>query len=160
MAAISTSFVTQHLCDVMWKLHKQQQDTADHNDDDGDDDDDDDGTLPTALTMQGSTCDSNHSESSKQRRDHLNNNNGNHHRPKVEESDIVALCDELLYGHKKFTSVTMIGCSLALALAQMMLCAAIADSMIVATSGRSCAYGLTTVSNTLHYKPINEAVLG
>jgi hypothetical protein len=99
VAAISTSFVVQKLCDVMWRTHKDEI--------------------------------------------HHGGNDGGGGRPRLDESDIVALCDEL-FSQKKLASLTMIGCALSLALAQMMLCAAIADSMIVASTGQSCGYGPTT----------------
>lgn len=60
--------------------------------------------------------------------------------PKSEESDIVAL-SEKIFRRKRAASWAMIGCALALALAQMMLCAAIADSMLVASMGKSCGVG-------------------
>ena len=42
---------------------------------------------------------------------------------------------------RRMASLAMVGCALALALAQMMLCAKIADSMIVASFGKNCGLG-------------------
>lgn len=62
-----------------------------------------------------------------------------HSAPQLEDSDIVALSDQL-FRQKKLSSLAMVGCALSLALAQMMLCAAIADSMFVALLGQSCGF--------------------
>ena len=60
----------------------------------------------------------------------------------LKEADLVALSDQL-FQKKKEASIAMVCCALSLALAQMMLCAAIADSMFVAAFGRSCGLGMT-----------------
>ncbi|KAL7451427.1 hypothetical protein ACHAWC_003260 [Mediolabrus comicus] len=63
--------------------------------------------------------------------------------PSLEKTSIVG---QSLEAYGKNTSVyaalTMVASALCLALAQMMLCAAILDGMLVSTMGQSCALGL------------------
>ena len=69
--------------------------------------------------------------------------------PKLENSDIVALSGEAWGGKrssKQIASIAMVGCALALALAQMMLCAKIADAMIVASFDQAC--GITPIPSS------------
>ena len=88
------------------------------------------------------------------------------HYPTLEESDMVALAQDAFVTkqqphttHNKllnnktnaasirqWTALAMIGCALALALAQMMLCAKIADAMIVASLGSACGFGMNPVA--------------
>eukprot|EP00934_Nitzschia_sp_Nitz4_P003966 Nitzschia sp. Nitz4//scaffold14_size191712//111179//112555//NITZ4_001732-RA/size191712-processed-gene-0.277-mRNA-1//1//CDS//3329536954//3956//frame0 len=56
-------------------------------------------------------------------------------------TDLVSLSG-LILKHQRLACWIMVACALALALAQMMLCAAIVDSMIVATLGVSCGFGV------------------
>lgn len=79
-----------------------------------------------------------------------------HDRPKLEETDIVAL-SEKLFSFKKSAAWAMVGCALSLALAQMMLCAAIADSMLVAAVGQSCGLAPHVVCTShLSMKPFQD----
>jgi len=69
--------------------------------------------------------------------------------PKLETTSIVGQSVEA-YGKKAgvYAALTMVASALCLALAQMMLCAAILDGMLVSTTGQSCALGLPTTSST------------
>uniref|UniRef100_A0A7S2Q4V9 Amino acid transporter transmembrane domain-containing protein n=1 Tax=Skeletonema marinoi TaxID=267567 RepID=A0A7S2Q4V9_9STRA len=69
--------------------------------------------------------------------------------PKLETTSIVGQSVEA-YGKKAgvYAALTMVASALCLALAQMMLCAAILDGMLVSTTGQSCALGLPTSSNS------------
>ena len=124
VGTVSTSFVLQKLCDVMWKTQKDHHENS--------------------SSIQNRPADTH---------DHRTTTTG---RPRLEETDIVALSHEL-YDQKVLASLIMIGCALSLALAQMMLCAAISDSMIVAVTGQSCGYGPTTLqthcTSNLSMKP-------
>eukprot|EP00984_Skeletonema_dohrnii_P001822 scaffold604_cov111-Skeletonema_dohrnii-CCMP3373.AAC.3 len=83
-----------------------------------------------------------------------NGNNGGatsvaYPQPKLETTSIVGQSVEA-YGKKAgvYAALTMVASALCLALAQMMLCAAILDGMLVSTTGQSCALGLPTTSST------------
>lgn len=69
--------------------------------------------------------------------------------PKLETTSIVGQSVEA-YGKKAgvYAALTMVASALCLALAQMMLCAAILDGMLVSTTGQSCALGLPTSSSS------------
>ena len=69
--------------------------------------------------------------------------------PKLETTSIVGQSVEA-YGKKAgvYAALTMVASALCLALAQMMLCAAILDGMLVSTTGQSCALGLPTTSSS------------
>jgi hypothetical protein len=76
--------------------------------------------------------------------DNISSNNSNlAPQPSLEKTSIVG---QSLEAYGKNTSVyaalTMVASALCLALAQMMLCAAILDGMLVSTMGQSCALGL------------------
>lgn len=66
--------------------------------------------------------------------------------PRLGESDIVALSEnawpENRSRARRLASIAMVCCALALALAQMMLCAKIGDAMLVASLGSSCGMSL------------------
>jgi hypothetical protein len=79
-------------------------------------------------------------------------------RPSLEEFDIVALSNKL-FSQKKLAAWAMVGCALSLALAQMMVCAAVADSMLVAAVGQSCAVApprVFTCTSHLSIKPFQS----
>ena len=63
--------------------------------------------------------------------------------PSLEKTSIVGQSLEA-YGRRTsvYVALTMVASALCLALAQMMLCAAILDGMLVSTMGQSCALGL------------------
>ena len=64
---------------------------------------------------------------------------------------------------RRMASLAMVGCALALALAQMMLCAKIADSMIVASFGKNCGLGwdaLFHCTSNLSMQPFAAAPVG
>ena len=69
--------------------------------------------------------------------------------PLLEKTSIVGQSLEA-YGQKTsvYVAFTMVASALCLALAQMMLCAAILDGMLVSTMGQSCALGLPTASSS------------
>mmetsp|Transcript_34843 Transcript_34843/g.71117 ORF Transcript_34843/g.71117 Transcript_34843/m.71117 type:complete len:546 (+) Transcript_34843:226-1863(+) len=69
--------------------------------------------------------------------------------PKLETTSIVGQSVEA-YGKNAgvYAALTMVASALCLALAQMMLCAAILDGMLVSTTGQSCALGLPTSSTS------------
>ncbi len=69
--------------------------------------------------------------------------------PTLEKTSIVGQSLEA-YGKQAsvYAALTMVASALCLALAQMMLCAAILDGMLVSTTGQSCALGLPTTSNS------------
>ena len=69
--------------------------------------------------------------------------------PKLATTSIVGQSIEA-YGKSASVHVafTMVASALCLALAQMMLCAAILDGMLVSTTGQSCALGLPTTSSS------------
>jgi hypothetical protein len=129
VAALVTSFVVRRLVNVMWTAHLHRPlplplrtSTAASSLEEDDDDefnklleDGEDGLKPGVPAKDSSG-------------------------PSLDETDIVVLSGEL-FGQKKLASLAMIGCALSLALAQMMLCAAIADSIIVASLGKSCGLG-------------------
>mmetsp|Transcript_489 Transcript_489/g.1225 ORF Transcript_489/g.1225 Transcript_489/m.1225 type:complete len:576 (-) Transcript_489:259-1986(-) len=128
VGTVSTSFVLQKLCDVMWRTQKGHGEQTMHE------------NHRRGVGVGGGRDSDNHPSNSHTNRSADSHNIG---RPSLEETDIVALSNEL-YDQKKLASLIMIGCALSLALAQMMLCAAISDSMIVAVTGQSCGYGPTT----------------
>ncbi|KAL7458093.1 hypothetical protein ACHAWC_009613 [Mediolabrus comicus] len=70
--------------------------------------------------------------------------------PLLEKTSIVGQSLEA-YGRKTsvYVAFTMVASALCLALAQMMLCAAILDGMLVSTMGQSCALGLPTTSSSM-----------
>lgn len=65
-----------------------------------------------------------------------------HGPPQLDESDIVALSGEAWRSHKgqarRIASIAMVGCALALALAQMMLCAKIGTLVCLKIIGVFC----------------------
>jgi hypothetical protein len=69
--------------------------------------------------------------------------------PILEKTSIVGQSLEA-YGQKAsvYAALTMVASALCLALAQMMLCAAILDGMLVSTTGQSCALGLPTSTSS------------
>lgn len=69
--------------------------------------------------------------------------------PILEQTSIVGQSLEA-YGQKTsvYVALTMVASALCLALAQMMLCAAILDGMLVSTMGQSCALGLPSTSSS------------
>ena len=69
--------------------------------------------------------------------------------PILEQTSIVGQSLEA-YGRKTsvYAALTMVASALCLALAQMMLCAAILDGMLVSTLGQSCALGLPTSTSS------------
>ncbi len=71
-----------------------------------------------------------------------------HPQPLLEKTSIVGQSLEA-YGRQTsvYVALTMVASALCLALAQMMLCAAILDGMLVSTMGQSCALGLPTNSS-------------
>lgn len=128
VAALTTSFVVHKLCDLMWKSHKDEM----HHDSGQT-------VVPsTTITLPATTTTTTTATTTT-----TTTTSSDRGRPRLDDSDIVALADEL-YGRKKLVSLLMIGCALSLSLAQMMLCAAISDSMIVAATGQSCGYSPTT----------------
>mmetsp|Transcript_9938 Transcript_9938/g.14215 ORF Transcript_9938/g.14215 Transcript_9938/m.14215 type:complete len:585 (-) Transcript_9938:249-2003(-) len=80
---------------------------------------------------------------------HGDNKSSNHiaayPQPILEKTSIVGQSLEA-YGKQAsvYAALTMVASALCLALAQMMLCAAILDGMLVSTTGQSCALGLPT----------------
>lgn len=69
-------------------------------------------------------------------------------RPVLERTSIVGQSREA-YGKKAsvYTAFTMVASALCLGLAQMMVCAAILDGLLVALTGKSCALGLPSEDN-------------
>jgi len=69
--------------------------------------------------------------------------------PILEKTSIVGQSLEA-YGKNAsvYAALTMVASALCLALAQMMLCAAILDGMLVSTTGQSCALGVPTTSSS------------
>ena len=112
IAALTTSYVVARLGSVMWSVHAESDEVE----------------LEHLLETQGMETTQDVSPGRETAR------------PSLEETDIVAL-SERLFGLKKLASIIMVGCALSLALAQMMVCAAIADSMFVASVGKSCGLG-------------------
>lgn len=85
---------------------------------------------------------------------HGNSNSGGDNfaaypQPILEQTSIVGQSLEA-YGRKTsvYVALTMVASALCLALAQMMLCAAILDGMLVSTLGQSCALGLPSTSSS------------
>lgn len=123
VAALTTSFVVSRLCSVIWTAHVQPRPVV-HDDDDKEE-------LGNLLGNEESS-----NAKKLPPKDHTIGS-----RPQLNETDIVALSQKL-FDKKKLVSIAMVGCALSLALAQMMLCAAIADSMIVASMRQSCGIGI------------------
>ncbi len=124
-AALVTGFVLKRLCSVMWTSYRQQATVS----------------LEQELSnlIDGEI--------------HMKEITPPSNRPRLEETDIVALSEKLL-SLKKSAAWAMVGCALSLALAQMMLCAAIADSMFVAAAGKSCGLAPHVVcTSRLSMKP-------
>ena len=89
--------------------------------------------------------------------------------PRLGECDIVSLSEHAWPQRRswarRLASIAMVCCALALALAQMMLCAKIGDAMVVASLGRSCgisvvrggpALSMVHCTSNLSMKPFSQ----
>jgi len=133
LSTFLTSYVVKRLCVLMWTKQRDVHTSSMHLHNSstnitGDDD------------LMSDKSHNHHSE------DH------EHYTPLLEESDMVALSGDIwTQPHqrpavRRVASIAMVGCALALALAQMMLCAKIADAMIVASFGSVCGVNMSPTS--------------